>query len=290
MTSRKSALIGCGVVLFLALGFLAMGVMAITIMSDRPMSWGSGRVAVVALRGVITESEILVRELDDLRDESGVGAVVVRIDSPGGGIAPSQEIHDAIRRVREKKPVVASMANTAASGGYYVAVACDSILANPGTLTGSIGVIFSWVTAEELLRRTGVRLEVVKSGGAKDVGSFARTPTDAERALLESVVADAFDQFVDAVMAGRDMTREEVLALADGRVFTGRQALAERLVDRLGGEREAILLAAQLAGIEGEPTVEKRGRSRWRFLELLEEGAATLGSRAMGPTLEYRLH
>jgi protease-4 len=289
MTARKSTLIGCGIALFLLLGFGLATVLAIGLFMDRPVAFGGGRVAIVALRGVIVESETLVRELDELGGDASIEAVVLRIDTPGGGIAPSQEIHDAVRRVRERKPVVASMASTAASGGYYVAVACDSIVANPGTLTGSIGVIFSWVTAEELMRKTGVRLEVVKSGAAKDVGNFARTPTEEERALLESVVADAFDQFVDAVVAGRSLSRDEVLALADGRVFTGRQAYDERLVDRLGGEREAVRLAADMAGIEGEPRILDRSRSRWRFLELLEEGARTMSARAAGPSLEYRL-
>ena len=167
-------------------------------------------------------------------------------------------------------------------------MACDSIMANPGTLTGSIGVIFSWMTAEELMQKVGVHMEVVKSGPVKDMGSFAREPTEAERNLLAGLVDDAYQQFVDAVVAGRAIPRPEVLALADGRVFTGRQAQGLGLVDRLGGEWEAVRWVAEMAGIEGEPVVVDRGRSRFQFLELLEESSRSLLPEMAGPRLEYR--
>jgi protease-4 len=276
-------------VLFLfATGLLAL--LAIGFLNGDDLPHLGRRVAVLPITGTITSSERAVREIDDLAEDASIEAVVIRIDSPGGGIAPSQEIHDAILRLRSSKPVIASMANTAASGGYYVAVACDSIMANPGSLTGSIGVIFSWMTAEELLQKVGVRLEVVKSGPVKDMGSFAREPTAEERRLLEGLVDDAYQQFVDAVVAGRTLTRSEVLALADGRVFTGRQALGLRLVDRLGGEREAVRWAADLAGIDGEPVVVDRGRNRFQFLDLLEESSRSLLPEMAGPRLEYRFH
>jgi protease-4 len=288
VTSRTMAWLGCGVVTLLMFGAGFVLLLTIGFMDDGGFPKLGRRVAVLPVMGTIASSERTVKALDDLADDESIEAVVIRIDSPGGGIAPSQEIHDAIRRLGSSKPVVASMANTAASGGYYVAVACDSIMANPGSLTGSIGVIFSWMTAEELMQKVGVRLEVVKSGPNKDMGSFAREPTEEERRLLEGVVNDAYQQFIDAVVAGRGLSREEVLALADGRVFTGRQAQALGLVDRLGGQREAVRWAADLAGIEGEPVVVDRGRSRIPWVDWLEESSRSLLPELAGPRLEYR--
>jgi protease-4 len=214
--------------------------------------------------------------------------VVIRIDSPGGAVAPSQEIHDAVIRLREKKPVVASFGSVAASGGYYVAVAADSIVSPPGALTGSIGVIFSFLTADELMKKAGVQLQVFKSGPIKDVGTFHREPTEAERALLGEVIDDVYDQFVSTVVAGRGMSREEVLAIADGRIMTGRQALELGLIDRLGGLHEAVQLAAELGGIDGEPQVETKER-RLRYLrDLLFETRDRLLPGLDFPRLEYR--
>lgn len=288
MTSRTFGLIGCGVVLMFLLAAGILTLLAAGLLNMRDLPQLGQRVAVLPITGTISSSERAVREIDELADDTSIEAVVIRIDSPGGGIAPSQEIHDAIKRLRSSKPVVASMANTAASGGYYIAVACDSIMANPGTLTGSIGVIFSWMTAEELMQKVGVHMEVVKSGPVKDMGSFAREPTEAERNLLAGLVDDAYQQFIDAVVAGRSISRPEVLALADGRVFTGRQAQGLGLVDRLGGEWEAVRWVAEMAGIEGEPVVVDRGRSRFQFLELLEESSRSLLPEMAGPRLEYR--
>jgi protease-4 len=282
------AWLGCGLVVLLLFGAGIVLLVSIGLMDDGEFPKLGRKVAVVGVQGTIASSDRIVKTLDELADDASIEAVVIRIDSPGGGIAPSQEIHDALLRLRSSKPVVASMANTAASGGYYVAVACDSIMANPGTLTGSIGVIFSWMTAEELMRKVGVKMEVVKSGPNKDMGSFAREPTEEERRLLEGVVNDAYQQFIDAVVAGRALSREEVLALADGRVFTGRQALALGLVDKLGGLREAVRWAADLAGIEGEPVVVDRGRSRVPWADWLEESSRTMLPEMAGPKLEYR--
>jgi protease-4 len=288
VTSRTLAWLGCGLFALVMAGIGVALIVMVGLFGDTDLPGFGRRVAILPVMGPIVSSDRIVREIDDLADDTTIEAVVIRIDSPGGGIAPSQEIHDAIRRLGATKPVVASMANTAASGGYYVAVACDSIMANPGTLTGSIGVIFSWITAEELMRKVGVELEVVKSGDVKDMGSFARQPSEEERRLLAGVVDDAYQQFIDAVVAGRPLVREEVLALADGRVFTGRQALELQLVDRLGGVRDAVLWAGEMAGIDGEPVIVDRGRRKLPFFELLEESSRTLLPELAGPRLEYR--
>lgn len=290
MTSRGAWLVVIAVLGLLFVGGLIVLGLALRLAGDGDLpSLGGGRVAVVRLLGPIVESRGMVRELDECRRGGAIKAVVVRIDSPGGGIAPSQEILQAMRRLADEKPVVVSMGNVAASGGYYVAMGADSIVANPGSLTGSIGVIFSFLTAEELMKKVGVELQVFKSGANKDVGSYHRSPTPEERALLEGVIADAWEQFVQEVMDGREMTREQVVALADGRVFTGRQALNAGLIDALGTERDAVLMAARMAGIDGEPEVEDHWRRVPRWLELLEESSTSILPALRNPGLEYRL-
>jgi protease-4 len=210
-------------------------------------------------------------------ENPSVKAIVLRIDSPGGGVVPSQEIYDAVQRVRNKsnKAVIASMGTVAASGGYYIAAATDRILANPGTLTGSIGVIMEMANIEGLLKKIGVEGVVVKSGRYKDVGSPLRKMSDEEQALLQSVMDDVHKQFIEAVAAGRSLEVADVKALADGRIFTGRQAKDAKLVDELGNLEDAIQLAAEIAGIEGEPKVVEP-RRRFSFRELLESRLSTV--------------
>ncbi len=232
---------------------------------------GADRVALIRIEGVILDARETVGDLKRFGDNASVKAIVLRIDSPGGGVVPSQEIHDAVRRVRSStnKAVVASMGTVAASGGYYIAVATDRIMANPGTLTGSIGVIMETANLEGLLDKLGVKGVVVKSGKFKDVGSPLRKMTDEELKVLQVVMDDVHDQFIEAVADGRSMELAETRAIADGRVFTGRQAKELKLVDELGDLDDAIQLAADLAGIEGEPQVVEP-RRRFSIRELLE--------------------
>jgi protease-4 len=228
------------------------------------------RVAVVEIEGLIVDAERLVRELADYGEDASVRAVVVRIQSPGGVVGPTQEIHDAIQRLRAQgKPVVASMGSVAASGGYYLAAAATRIVANPGTLTGSIGVILQLAEIEGLLRKVGVRYEVIKSGRFKDAGSFARPMTPEERAVLQAVLDDMHDQFVSAVAEGRRLPKDRARALADGRILSGRMARDAGLVDALGGLDEAVRLAAELGGIPGKPRVV-RPRRAWRLADLAD--------------------
>ena len=229
------------------------------------------RVALIRVEGVILDSRETISELKRFADNPYVKAIVLRIDSPGGGVVPSQEIFDAVQRIRNKnnKAVVASMGTVAASGGYYIAAATDRIIANPGTLTGSIGVIMETANVEGLLKKIGVEGIVVKSGKFKDVGSPLRKMTDEEQALLQSVMDDVHKQFIDAVAEGRAMEVDTVQALADGRIFTGRQAKEAKLIDELGNLDDAIQLAADIAGIEGEPKVVEP-RRRFSFRDLIE--------------------
>lgn len=232
---------------------------------------GEDRIALIRIEGVILDAQETLGELKKFSDNPTVKAIVLRIDSPGGGVVPSQEIYDAVRRVRTKsnKAVIASMGSVAASGGYYIAAATDRIVANPGTLTGSIGVIMEMANVEGLLQKIGVEGVVVKSGKYKDVGSPLRKMSDEERGLLQAVMDDVHKQFIEAVAEGRSLEVPEVQALADGRIFTGRQAKAAKLVDELGNLDDAIQLAADVVGIEGEPKVIEQ-RRRFSIRELLE--------------------
>jgi protease-4 len=232
---------------------------------------GKDGVAIVRIEGPIMDSAQAVGELQDFAEDPLVKAIVVRIDSPGGGVAPSQEIYNAVKRVRREhnKTVVASMGTVAASGGYYIAVATDRILANPGTLTGSIGVIMQTANFQELLEKIGVKSVVVKTGKFKDLGSPFRPMMEEERLLLQSVMNDTLSQFVEAVADGRSMDAAEVEQLADGRVFTGRQAKSVLLIDEIGDLHDAIKLAGELGGIEGTPRVLETTKP-FSFQEFLE--------------------
>ena len=233
-------------------------------------SLGGNRIALVEVAGLIVDADRVVRELGDYGEDPSIRAIVVRIQSPGGVVGPTQEIHDAILRVRNQgKPVVASMGSVAASGGYYLAAAATRIIANPGTLTGSIGVIMQLAEIEGLLRKVGVRYEVIKAGRFKDSASFARPMTPEERAVLQAVLDDMHDQFVTAIAEGRRLGKDRVRALADGRVYSGRMAKDLGLVDALGGLDEAIRLAGELGGVPGKPRVV-RPRRPWRLLDLAD--------------------
>lgn len=238
------------------------------------------RVGVIRIEGVILDAQATIAELKRFAENPSVKAIVLRIDSLGGGVVPSQEIHDAVQRVRSKnnKAVIASMGTVAASGGYYIAVATDRIMANSGTLTGSIGVIMEMANVEGLLKKIGVEGVVIKSGRYKDVGSPLRKMSDEERALLQSVMDDVHQQFIEAVAEGRGLDLAVVQALADGRIFTGRQAKASKLVDELGDLDDAIQLAADVAGIEGEPKVIEP-RRRFSIRELIESRLSVLFPR-----------
>ncbi len=222
------------------------------------------KVGVVEIKGVIADPQPSIEQLAEFRNDSSVKAVVVRIESPGGGVSPSQELYEEVRRTVRKKPVVVSMGAVAASGGYYIASAAQKIYANPGSITGSIGVILQFTNFEELLKKIGFRMEVVKSGVYKDVGNPAREMTAEERAYLQAMIDNVHQQFVRDVARGRRMEVEKVQEVADGRIFTGEQAKALGLVDELGNLRDAIDAAAKMAAIEGEPKVvypEKEKRS-----------------------------
>lgn len=240
-------------------------------------------VSVVELRGVVDETSgaDVVEALERARRADGTVAVVVRIDSPGGSVAPAQEIYDAMWRVRAVKPVVASLGTVAASAGYYIASAAHVVVADAGTLTGSMGVIMELPQYQALAEKVGVGEEVVKSGPFKDVGHPLRALRPEERVLLQAMIDDVLGQFVDAVARGRSMDVDKVRALADGRVFSGAQAHAAGLVDQLGGLDDATRIAWERAGQTGEPrVVHPRVHRRAWWIELLDQTLLRGGSGA----------
>lgn len=295
--AKNRWVLGCALLLGGTVATLALAFLVVHLaLSGDQLSLGSigGRVGLVEVLGDISESESVVEQLDRLSRDPSVHAVVIRLDSPGGGVAASQEIYEAVQKVRKQdKPVVASMAGVAASGAYYVACAADTIVANPGTLTGSIGVIMSFPNTEELFRKVGLKLEVIKTGKFKDVGSIWRPMTDEERGLLQGVLTNVYDQFVDAIAEGRGLTREQILPYADGRVFSGDQAQEYGFVDVLGDLDDAIDIAGEMGNIRGKPSVVRKERRRVTLLDFLDEKLNLMGEaaglRTSGPLLEYRL-
>jgi len=220
------------------------------------------KIGLVRIEGVITDSREIIDELKKYGDDSTIRAILLRINSPGGAVVPAQEVYEEIKRIREEKHkvVVASMGSVAASGGYYIASAADKIIANPGTITGSIGVILELANIEGLMNKVGIKNVVIKSGKYKDIGSIFRSMTEDERNLLQDVINDTYNQFVEAVSEGRGLPKEKVLSIADGRIFTGRQAKKLGLVDELGGLEYAIKVASDMAGIKGKPYIVERKR------------------------------
>ncbi len=230
---------------------------------------GGQKVAIVEIEGTIIDTSDLVRELREDLDNSAVRAVVVRINSPGGVVGPTQEVYGALRRLRKAgKPVVASLGAVAASGGYYIATAANRIYANPGTLTGSIGVIMQLANVEGLFKKIGVDYVVVKAGAHKDIGNPSRPMTPEERRILQALLDDVHAQFIDAVADGRHLERRAVVAFGDGRIFSGAQAKALHMVDALGGLEDAVEGAAELAGLPPHPRVIQP-RRRFSLFDLL---------------------
>jgi protease-4 len=248
----------------------------------------AGKVAIVDIEGVISESREVIDRLHTLRDDESVAAIVLRIDSPGGTVGPAQEIHAELIKLQKVKPVVTSMGSVAASGGYYIAAATQKIFANPGTITGSIGVLVEAANFEELLTKVGLRSEVIKSGAYKDTLSPTRTMQADERSLIQAVVDNIHAQFVKAVAEGRSLPREKVLAIADGRILSGEQAKEAGLIDELGNLYDAIESAAKLAGLDGEPDVLYPPKEKPALLDfLLETRLNTLFEQYRGMTAEY---
>ena len=226
------------------------------------------KVGVIKISGPIIASEQINSKLEKFKNRNDISAIVIRIDSPGGLVSPTQEIFEQVKSVRDVKPIVSSMATVAASGGYYIALGSDSLIANPGTIVGSIGVIMNYPIATELLDKVGIKFETVKSGGLKDVGSYSREVTEADRRHLNEMVTNMHNQFIAVVEENRDMDRSEIIKLADGRVFTGLQSKDLGLVDMLGTFDDAINIAGILGNIKGKPKTVELNKKNNSLLDL----------------------
>jgi protease-4 len=267
------ALTGC-LVVFVGLVFFAIVIAASKSGETTGDVFSTQKIAIIPIDGEIFEARDTLELLHRYEDNATVKAIVMRINSPGGAIAPSQEIYEAVRNSR--KPTVASLDSVAASGGFYIAAGCDRIVANPGSITGSIGVILEWMNTKDLVAWAKMKPEIITSGALKAAGTPFLDLTDAERAYFQSIVSQLHSQFVRAVAAGRQgkITEEEVAKLADGRVFTGEQALSLKLVDEMGNLDDAVRAAAKLAGISGTPgTIYPRKRKPGLF-DLLSDSSA----------------
>ncbi len=271
-------LIGCGALLVFGVLLFVLLLYSMKAQDTSDFSFAENKVAIVELNGPIFDSQPTVEQLDRYGKDSGVKAIVLRINSPGGSAAASQEIYDAINRTRakRKKIVVASIASVGASGAYYAACATDKVFANAGALTGSIGVIAQWYSYGDLLKWAKMKDVVIKSGEFKDTGDPARDLTEAERVYLQHLIDDTYNQFIDAVAKGRKMSAEAVKSLADGRVYTGREAKENKLIDAVGDLQDAIDAAAQMAKIKGEPKIVKAPKAKQSLLDLLFGDASSL--------------
>ena len=286
------ALSGC---LIVVVGFVVLAMIAMTGDDSTEFTFAAEKVAIVPIEGEIIDARDTLELLHRYARNDTIKAVVVRINSPGGAIAPSQEIYSAIRRIREDgKPVIASLDSVAASGGYYIASACDPIVANSGTITGSIGVILQWFDMKELVSWAKLKPNTITSGALKDAGSPYRELSEAERQYFQSIVTQLHTQFVRDVAQGRGkkIASDQLARIADGRIFTGEQALALQLVDRIGTIDDAVRAAGEAGGIKGEPARVWPRRREANLIDLLtEDGASALVEKVMNrriPQFLYR--
>jgi protease-4 len=275
------------VLIFFAVIFIITAILSFIVTFSEKVSLGE-KVALVNVTGVIIDSSGVVEELKKHAKDNSIKAIVIRIDSPGGAVAPSQEIYNEVLKVKEKKKVVVSMGSVAASGGYYIAAAADKIVANAGTLTGSIGVIMEIPNFEGLMKKIGIETQVIKSGKHKDIASVFKSLKPEEREILQSVLDDVHDQFIRAVSDGRGMDFEDARKISDGRIFTGRMAKEIGLVDEIGSLEDAIALAGQLAGIKGEPEVVRK-EEKFSLIEMLRNQIPDrlMGEAFSGISIKY---
>jgi len=266
---QKRIFIGLGVIVGLLVFFFALLFFFGRYSGSKPGRFAFGdKIAIVEIKGVIAQSSGIIEELQQHLEDEGVKAIILRIDSPGGGVGPSQEIHREILKIKLKKKIITSMGSVAASGGYYIACASDLIVANPGTITGSIGVLMQFSNFEELLKKIGIKGVVLKSGEHKDIGSPLREMKPEEKKIMQEVLDNVHQQFIQAVAEGRKLDYSRVVQIADGRILTGEQAKNLGLVDKMGNLQDTIDITAEMVGIEGKPNVlyPKKRISIWELL------------------------
>jgi len=247
------------------------------------------KIGVIPIKGPIMDSGPIVSQLLDFKKDKGIKAIILRIDSPGGGVGPSQEIYREVRKTIKTKKVITSMGSMAASGGYYIASATNKIVANPGTLTGSIGVIMEFVQLQELFKKIGVSLEVLKSGEFKDIGSPHRKMSERDKEVIKGLISDVQSQFVSAVARGRSLSREKVQEIADGSILSGAKAKELGLVDVLGNFQDAVDLAKKMTGIKGEAKLVYPKKQASRLWDIILQNTTESVYRAVKNTLKTNL-
>lgn len=247
------------------------------------------KIGVIEIIGPIVDSQKIIHDIGIFRESKAIKAILIRIDSPGGGVGPSQEIYREIQKTTQVKKVLVSMGAVAASGGYYAAAGADGIMANPGTITGSIGVIMGYTNFEALMQKIGLSAVVIKSGTYKDTGSPARQMTADEKALLEEVTRQIHSQFVDAIARGRKLSVEQVKSIADGRIFTGERAHELGLVDRLGNFEDAVAWAGELGGIKGEVQTVYPEKEKTSFIDYIASSLLHMWSGKLQSALAPQL-
>ncbi len=258
-------------------------------------SGSAGTIAIVEVNEAIVSSEHIVNLIKRYRENTNIRAIVIRVESPGGGVSASQEIYQEIKKTREYgKPIVVSMGAVAASGGYYIAVGASKIVANPGSITGSIGVISQFMHVNELFDKIGITSTTIKSGKLKDAGSPFREANEDDKKYFQEMIDDVYDQFVTTVAVERKLDKSLVKKYADGRVFTGRKAYELKLIDTLGTYQDAIKIAAGLAEIYGTPRVIKERKkekiSDLIFGEVRNELTQLKNELLNQPIVQYRYH
>lgn len=289
--SKTGKIVLTVIIVFLVLTTLMSVTIAIASLSKSDGSFGFEQVAVVEVKSEIRNVNFVLKTLENIRKKKGVKAVVIRIDTPGGGVAPSQEIYESILKLRKSgKKVIASMGTVSASGGYYIACACDKIVANPGTLTGSIGVILLHYDISPIMDKIGVKVEPIKSSAYKDIMSPFRPMEEAEKKLLLETVTDVYEQFIEVVSKGRNLSKGFVKQYADGRIFTGRQAKKYNFVDELGTYEDAIDLAKKEANLKKEASVKyyKKPKKLWFDMEDVDQKLDNLSNSRI--EILYRMH
>ena len=277
--------------LLLVFGVFAIGlVMSVRWLSGGDLLSAGEAVAVVPLIGAIVDEDEFIENLTAFREDDDVQAFVIEIESPGGTVGASQSIYEAIRDLRDEdeRPVIAWMGDVAASGGYYAAMGADSVFALPGTITGSIGVLMEFPNAEELFRKIGLNWQVIKSGEFKDMGSLSRPLSDADRRVLEAFITDVYEQFVEVVAANRPLSITEVRELADGRIYSGRQAEELGLVDDLLTLNEVISLAGVMTGLGSDPKVVRPQEPTVGLLDLVRGITGSQAQALLGSVLPIR--
>lgn len=257
------------VILFLFIFIFLAGIGTGLLISGDGAFSSDDKVAVLRVQDVILDSQIYLESINSIAKDENVKAVVVRIDSPGGAVGPSQEIYSELKNLGEELPIVASIGGVGASGGYYIACASEKIYANPGAITGSIGVIAQFASYEKLLNWAKVDVEVIKSGRYKDVGSAFREMNEQDKQYIQQLIDNVYDQFKDAVAQSRDLDQKQIDSVAQGKIYTGEQALNLKLIDELGTINDAISAAGTLGGIEGDPEVVNFPKKKFSFQDFL---------------------